>query len=65
MTQNSQISKVWTGGVVGSVAGKKFSLWFESEDKIKFSNFFSENDEAKHLTEDTNVIGMGNVFKKS
>ena len=59
LTKYSQISKVWTGGVVGSVAAKKFSLWFESEEKIKFTNFLDGNDETR---EEDNTVGAGNVF---
>ena len=56
-TSKPEVTKVWTGGVQGSVAGKTFSLWFESQDKIRFKNFLEENSETPKGEE--NIVDSG------
>ena len=51
------------GGVIGSVAGKKFSLWFESQEKMKFSNFYEETNLTS--AEDNVVDGGKGTFAQS
>jgi hypothetical protein len=52
-----EVTSAWTGGVAGSVAGKRFSLWFESQDKIRFTNFREEAN-ATSVGSD-NAVGGG------